>query len=97
LSPRNPPRRWQLDKIARRANVGRAFLRMGLFAYAVLGVRVALVARLGAITAVRRCGPAQESGDALSLVVTIDRVLLVLIEILAWAWPGVEQSGRASK
>jgi hypothetical protein len=53
---------------------------MGLFAYAVLGVRVALVARLGAITAVASLW---ESGDALSLVVTIDRVLLVLIEILA--------------
>jgi uncharacterized membrane protein (DUF373 family) len=61
------------------------FLRVEVSAYLVLGVLLALVAMIGTVSAgLSLAQAALELGGALSLVVTIDRILLVLmvIEIL---------------
>jgi uncharacterized membrane protein (DUF373 family) len=64
---------------------GRTFLRVEVLAYLVLGLLLAMVALIGTVSAgisLLRAG--LERGEALSLVVTIDKILLVLmvIEIL---------------
>jgi uncharacterized membrane protein (DUF373 family) len=64
---------------------GRAFLRIETSAYLVLGLLLAVVALIGTISALfTLVTAAQELGVSLPLVVTIDRILLVLmvIEIL---------------
>jgi uncharacterized membrane protein (DUF373 family) len=63
----------------------KAFLRVEVLAYLVLGCLLALVALLGVVSAAAALWSALlERGESLSLVVTIDRILLVLmvIEIL---------------
>jgi len=79
--------REETDKEASRIGIfaGRAFLRVEVFAYLVLGILLALVAFLGTFSAAHALWQAAlEHGSSLSLVVTIDRILLVLmvIEIL---------------
>ena len=67
------------------ALAARTFLRVEVFAYLVLGLLLALVAFLGTYSAANSLWlAALERGASLSLVVTIDRILLVLmvIEIL---------------
>ena len=64
---------------------GRIFHRIEVSAYFLLGVLLALVAAIGAVSAtISLIGAAKELGGSLSLVVTIDRILLVMmvIEIL---------------
>ena len=64
---------------------GRAFLRVEVFVYMVLGLLLALAALLGIGTAgASLWGAAQEHGSADALVITIDRLLFVLmgVEIL---------------
>jgi uncharacterized membrane protein (DUF373 family) len=63
----------------------RAFLRIETSAYLVLGLLLAVVALIGTVSALFALATAtQELGVSLPLVVTIDRILLVLmvIEIL---------------
>jgi uncharacterized membrane protein (DUF373 family) len=63
----------------------RAFLRIEVSAYLVLGLLLAIVALIGTVSAaIELVKAAQELTDSLPLVVTIDRILLVLmvIEIL---------------
>ena len=63
----------------------RAFLRIEVSAYLILGLLLAIVALIGTISAMFTLAKAaQEMGASLWLVVTIDRILLVLmvIEIL---------------
>ena len=63
----------------------RAFLRVEVFAYLVLGLLLALTALLGIVSAaVSLWHDVQERINAASLVLTIDRLLFVLmvIEIL---------------
>jgi uncharacterized membrane protein (DUF373 family) len=63
----------------------RAFLRIEVSAYLVLGLLLAIVALIGTVSAaLELTKAAQELTDSLPLVVTIDRILLVLmvIEIL---------------
>jgi uncharacterized membrane protein (DUF373 family) len=63
----------------------RAFLRIEVSAYLVLGLLLAVVALIGTVSAVFALTKAAlELGTSLPLVVTIDRILLVLmvIEIL---------------
>jgi uncharacterized membrane protein (DUF373 family) len=63
----------------------RAFLRIEVSAYLILGLLLAIVALIGTIGATFTLAKAaQDFGASLSLVVTIDRILLVLmvIEIL---------------
>ena len=79
--------RAESDREASRigALAARAFLRIEVFAYLVLGFLLALVAFLGTFSAASALWQAAiERGASLSLVVTIDRILLVLmvIEIL---------------
>jgi uncharacterized membrane protein (DUF373 family) len=67
------------------ARSSKAFLRIEVLAYLVLGCLLALVALLGVYSAAAALwASVLEWGAALSLVVTIDRILLVLmvIEIL---------------
>ena len=64
---------------------GRMFLRVEVSAYLILGLLLALVAAIGTVSAtVSLYHAGLELGGELSLVVTIDRILLVLmvIEIL---------------
>jgi uncharacterized membrane protein (DUF373 family) len=64
---------------------GRAFLRIEVSAYLILGLLLAIVALIGTVSAVLALAKAAlELGTSLPLVVTIDRILLVLmvIEIL---------------
>ena len=64
---------------------GRAFLRIEVSAYLILGLLLAIVALIGTVGAVLALAKAAlELGTSLPLVVTIDRILLVLmvIEIL---------------
>ena len=63
---------------------GRAFLRIEVSAYLILGLLLAIVALIGTISALLALAKAAQELEALSLVVTIDRILLVLmvIEIL---------------
>jgi uncharacterized membrane protein (DUF373 family) len=75
------------DKDANRlgAFAGRAFLRIEVIAYMVLGLMLALAALLGiGSAALSLWGAAWRQGDADSLVVMIDRLLFVLmvVEIL---------------
>jgi hypothetical protein len=79
--------RAETDRKASRTGIlaGRAFPRVEVLAYLVLGLLLALVAFLGTFSAaVALWQAALERGASLSLVVTIDRILLVLmvIEIL---------------
>jgi uncharacterized membrane protein (DUF373 family) len=63
----------------------RAFLRIEVSAYLILGLLLAIVALIGTVSAaIELVRAAQELTDSLPLVVTIDRILLVLmvIEIL---------------
>ncbi len=63
----------------------RAFLRIEVSAYLILGLLLAIVAIVGTLNATfALVKAAMELGESLSLVVTIDRILLVLmvIEIL---------------
>jgi uncharacterized membrane protein (DUF373 family) len=67
------------------ALAGRAFLKVEVFAYMILGLLLALTAILGIGTAaVSLFRDLQAHGDAMSLVSTIDRLLFVLmvVEIL---------------
>jgi uncharacterized membrane protein (DUF373 family) len=64
---------------------GKVFLRVEVSAYLVLGLLLAAVAVIGTVSAtIALVTAAIERGESLSLVVTIDRILLVLmvIEIL---------------
>ena len=64
---------------------GRTFLRVEVFAYLILGLLLAMVAVIGTISAaIALIRAGLEHGESLSLVVTIDKILLVLmvIEIL---------------
>jgi uncharacterized membrane protein (DUF373 family) len=64
---------------------GKVFLRVEVSAYLILGLLLAAVAVIGTVSAtVALVNAAMELGGALSLVLTIDRILLVLmvIEIL---------------
>ena len=64
---------------------GRTFLRVEVFAYLILGLLLAMVAVIGTVSAaIALVRAGLEHGEALSLVVTIDKILLVLmvIEIL---------------
>jgi len=73
------------DETRMGALAGRAFLRIEMFAYMVLGLLLALTALVGIGGAgVSLWGAVQEHGNANSLVITIDRLLFVLmvIEIL---------------
>jgi uncharacterized membrane protein (DUF373 family) len=74
------PEANRIGKIA-----GRAFLRIEASAYLILGLLLAITALVGTVSATFALGKAAlELGASLSLVVTIDRILLVLmvIEIL---------------
>jgi uncharacterized membrane protein (DUF373 family) len=68
-----------------RAWASRAFWKVEIFAYMVLGILLALTAMLGIVSGgVSLWRAVQEHGDANSLVLTIDRLLFVLmvVEIL---------------
>src|ERR1700690_510947 len=67
------------------ALAAKAFLKVEVFAYLILGILLALTALLGTVTAaVSLWRDLQAHGDAMSLISTIDRLLFVLmvVEIL---------------
>jgi len=73
------------DKIRIIALGSRAFEKIEVFAYMLLGLLLALTALLGIVSAgVSLWGAVREHGDANSLVFTIDRLLFVMmvVEIL---------------
>jgi uncharacterized membrane protein (DUF373 family) len=82
------------------ARSGKAFLRVEFLAYLVLGCLLGMVALLGVYSAAAALWISiLERGAALSLVVTIDRILLVLmvIEILHTVRVSFDEGALASE